>query len=41
VVESTYGLDYDPRNFDQTEPYFYLGRMRAYPQFWVEADPGQ
>jgi hypothetical protein len=41
VLESTYGLDYDPRNFDQTEPYYYLGRVKAYPQFWVEADPQQ
>lgn len=35
-VETTYGLNFDPRNFDQTEPYFYLGRMRAYPQYWVD-----
>ncbi len=32
-VRSTYGLNYDPRNFDTTEPYFYLGPMRAYPQY--------
>ena len=41
--ESTYGLDFDPRNFDQTEPYFYLGRVRTYPQYWVDGQcpPGQ
>jgi hypothetical protein len=38
-LRSTYGLDFDPRNFDQTEPYFYLGRTRAYPRYWVSADP--
>lgn len=35
-VESTYGLNFDPRNFDQTEPYFYLGRVRAYPHYWAD-----
>jgi hypothetical protein len=42
-VESTYGLNFDPRNFDQTEPYFYLGRERVYPQYWVDGQcpPGQ
>jgi hypothetical protein len=42
-VESTYGLDFDPRNFDQTEPYFYLGKVRTYPQYWVDGQcpPGQ
>ncbi|MGB6731201.1 MAG: hypothetical protein WBE84_08580, partial [Xanthobacteraceae bacterium] len=36
VLESTYGLAFDPRNFDQTEPYYYYGPMRAYPTFWCE-----
>jgi hypothetical protein len=40
-LESTYGLNFDPRDFDRTEPYFYLGRLRAYPRFWVDADPMQ
>jgi len=35
-VESTYGLNFDPRNYDQTEPHFYLGRVRAYPQYWID-----
>jgi hypothetical protein len=35
-LESTYGLAFDPRNDDQTEPYFYLGRMRAYPRYAVD-----
>ena len=38
-VRSTYGTGFDPRNFDQTEPYFYLGRTRAYPRYWVSVDP--
>jgi hypothetical protein len=38
-VRSTYGTGFDPRNFNQTEPYFYLGRTRAYPRYWVSADP--
>jgi hypothetical protein len=32
----TYGTGFDPRNFDTTEPYYYFGRVRAYPHFWVE-----
>jgi hypothetical protein len=35
-VRTTYGTGFDPRNFDQTQPYFYPGRMRAYPRYWVE-----
>ena len=38
-LRSTYGTGFDPRNYDQTEPHFYLGRMRAYPRYWVSADP--
>ena len=38
-LRATYGTGFDPRNFDQTEPYFYLGRVRAYPRYWVSADP--
>jgi hypothetical protein len=38
-VLSTYGPSYDPRNFDQTQPYFFLGRMRAYPQYYVDGGP--
>jgi hypothetical protein len=38
-LQSTYGAAFDPRNYDQTQPHFYLGRMRAYPRYWVSADP--
>ncbi len=38
-VRTTYGTGFDPRNFDQTQPYYYLGRLRAYPRYWVEANP--
>jgi hypothetical protein len=38
-VESTYGTAFDPRNDDQTEPHFYLGRSRTYARYWVEIIP--
>jgi len=40
-LRSTYGLGFDPRNFDQTEPYYHFGPVRAYPRYWVDADPVQ
>jgi hypothetical protein len=40
-LRSTYGLSFDPRNFDQTEPYYHFGAVRAYPRYWVVADPVQ
>jgi hypothetical protein len=40
-LRSTYGLSFDPRNFDQTEPYYHFGPVRAYPRYWVDADPAQ
>jgi len=39
-VETTYGLSYDPRNYDQTEPHHYLGPVRSYPQYSVEGCAG-
>ena len=39
-LKSTYGLDFDPRNYDQTEPHYYLGRVRGYPHYYVEGYPG-
>jgi hypothetical protein len=41
VLESTYGLAFDPRNFDQTEPYYYYGPVRSYPTFWCEVGSTQ
>ena len=38
-LRSTYGLSFDPRNFDQTQPYYHFGPVRAYPRYWVYADP--
>jgi len=35
-MQSTYGLGFDPRNYDQTVPHFYFGRMHAYPRYFVE-----
>ena len=40
-LRSTYGLSFDPRNFDQTQPYYFLGRVRAYPRYWCDAEPLQ
>jgi hypothetical protein len=37
-LRSTYGTRFDPRNYDETEPHYYFGRMRAYPQYWIERD---
>jgi hypothetical protein len=36
-LRTTYGLSFDPRNFDQTEPHYYFGAIRAYPRYWVDA----
>jgi hypothetical protein len=36
VLHSTYGTHFDPRNYDQTEPHYYFGRVRAYPQYWTD-----
>ena len=35
-LRSTYGSHFDPRNFDQTEPHYYFGRVRTYPQYWTD-----
>ena len=37
VLRSTLGINVDPRNFDQTEPYYYLGSVRSYPRYWCDA----
>lgn len=34
---STYGLGFDPRNYDQ--PHFYLTRLHAYPRYSVDGYP--
>lgn len=39
-LRSTYGLSFDPRNFDTTEPYYYFGPMRRYPRFRAEGWAG-
>ena len=38
-LRSTYGLSFDPRNFDQTEPHYHFGRVQAYPRYWVGGEP--
>jgi hypothetical protein len=37
-LRSTYGLSFDPRNFDQTQPYYFFGPVRAYPRYWCDAE---
>lgn len=38
-LRSTYGLSFDPRNYDTTQPHYYLGRMRAYPRYYIDGLP--
>jgi len=38
-MQSTYGIGFDPRNYDQTEPHFYFGRMHSYPRYFVDGVP--
>jgi hypothetical protein len=35
-LRATYGIHFDPRNYDQTEPHYHFGRVRAYPQYWSD-----
>jgi hypothetical protein len=35
-LRATYGAGMDPRNYDQTEPHYYFGPVRAYPQYWSD-----
>jgi hypothetical protein len=39
ILESTYGTGFDPRNYDQTEPHFYFGPVRAFPRYYVDGVP--
>lgn len=38
-LRSTYGLGFDPRNYDTTQPHYYFGRVRAWPRYFVEGGP--
>lgn len=38
-LRSTYGIGFDPRNFDETEPHYYFGAMRAFPRYYVGGVP--
>jgi hypothetical protein len=35
---STYGSGFDPRNYDETEPHYYFGPVRAYPRYTTDGD---
>jgi hypothetical protein len=37
-LRSTYGIGFDPRNYDGTEPHYYFGPVRSYPRYWVSGD---
>ncbi len=38
-LRSTYGLGFDPRNYDTTQPHYYFGGMRAFPQYYIDGLP--
>jgi hypothetical protein len=40
-LRTTYGIGFDPRNYDTQEPHYYFGPMRAFPRYWVAANPIQ
>jgi hypothetical protein len=35
-LRTTYGVGFDPRNYDTTEPHFYYGPVRAWPHYWCQ-----
>jgi hypothetical protein len=39
-LEATYGAGFDPRSYDETQPHYYFGPMRAYPRYFIEGGPG-
>jgi hypothetical protein len=38
-LETTYGVAFDPRNYDTTEPHYFLGPIRRYPRYFVDGEP--
>lgn len=38
-LRSTYGLKFDPRDYDTAEPRYFYGRVRSYPRYFVEGSP--
>jgi len=37
-LKATYGIGFDPRSYDSTEPHYYYGAVRPYPRYWVSAE---
>jgi hypothetical protein len=37
-LKATYGIAFDPRSYDQTEPHYFWGAVRTYPRYWVDAE---
>jgi hypothetical protein len=35
-LRSTYGTGFDPRNYDEAEPYYYFGPVRRYARYWQD-----
>ena len=38
-LESTYGVAFDPRNYDTTEPHYFMGPIRRYPRYFINGEP--
>lgn len=38
-LRTTYGTGFDPRNYDATEPHYYFGPVRPFPQYYVDGVP--
>ena len=36
-LKATYGIGFDPRSYDMTEPHYYYAAVRAFPRYWVTA----
>jgi hypothetical protein len=35
-LRSTYGIGFDPRNYDESQPHYYFGPNRAWPRYYVD-----
>lgn len=39
-LRSTYGIGFDPRNYDETRPHYFFGAVRPYPRYAVVGGTG-
>jgi hypothetical protein len=35
-LRSTYGVGFDPRNYDETQPHYYFGPLHSYAHYWTD-----